>query len=594
MGEVNQSCVRSIKETIYKLKIESERTPQRPAVIYDLYLDMQTICHFGFLNDVENKDYYKKYSDYIKEIALNRVVDDKHRAEKWRQLYWDTVKLESFHFFESFLIYMEHKRPYKRRFYEPRKKTQHIVVEDLQALEDSRTTEMYALSEPARIGKSGMILFFLAWVILRKPHSHNAMGTYSGTVAKSFYNKFLKLVSEDEYCYEELYSYFNPTEKFITDKSAEDYHIFFTGIEDNPAISFRGIDGAWTGLVDVTEDGYLCVDDLIRDREHALSKTRTDKTFAEFTNKMLDRMHEGAKILLIGTLWNVYDPIMRLMEMYKDDPNHIFRKIPALDENDESNFDYELHGYSTDYYHKLRDQMIEGGMEADWRAKFQQAPYRREGILFPADELRYFNGILPFDHKFTYYTHNDPAFGGGDSVSMPIGLLDEETNWLYIVAWYFSKSGTKITAPEVGDMIMKYGLKEVTFEKDRGGDLYAQLVNEYLENKGYACSCNTKSAPRKISKEDFIKGYEGKIKANVIFLDNTKHNKEEMLANGVTYYERTPQYDRAMNELQIFASVGKNENDDAPDSLAKLCEKVYGGINALAEVETFSRVALGF
>lgn len=583
---INAEYKRAIDMTINNLR--------KDGLQLDYYLDLQTCCQLGFLYDTSNKEYYKYYSDYIKEIALKEVVEDKENAETWRNLYWDIVKLESFWFFESYLLYMEHKRPYERRFYEPRKKTQHIVVKDLQELEYSKTQKMYTLSEPARIGKSGMILFFLSWVILRHPHSHNAMGTYSGPAAKHFYTEILKIFTEDEYCYQELYSYFNPNEKFITEQSAEMMSISFTGIENFPTICFRGIDGSWTGIVDISDDGYLAVDDLIRDREHALSQTRTDKTFAEYTNKMVDRMHQGSKQLMIGTLWNVFDPIMRLMEINKDDPNYVFRKIPALNENDESNFDYEYNGYNTEYYKKLRDQMIKGGMEADWRAKFQQAPYRREGILFPSDELRMFNGVLPVDHKFIFITVCDVAFGGGDSVSMPIGLQDEDTGWIYIVDWYFNSSGIKITVPGVCDMLMKYGIKEITFEKNNGGQLYAKEVHDELEARGYICSCNTKPAPNNISKSDKIKGYEGKIKSMIIFLDTTKHDKERMLEEKVTYYERSPQYERAMTELSMFASVGSNEHDDAADSIAQICAKAYGDLNSLAEVEVFSRAVIGF
>ena len=142
MSEINKSCVRAINETIKNLKEESEKPRQARRVIYELYLDLQTICQFGFLNDVEHKDFYKKYSDYVKEVALDRVVDDKQRAELWRKLYWDLVKLESYWFFESFLIYMEHKRPYEKRFYEPRQKTLITVVNDLQNLEYSKDQRM--------------------------------------------------------------------------------------------------------------------------------------------------------------------------------------------------------------------------------------------------------------------------------------------------------------------------------------------------------------------------------------------------------------------------------------------------------------------
>lgn len=563
---INFEYKRAIDMTIKNLRKEGLQL--------DYYLDLQTCCQLGFLYDTENKDYYKYYSDYIKEIALKEVVEDKENAETWRNLYWEIVKLESFWYFESYLIYMEHKRDYEKRFYEPRRKTQHIVVEDLQKLEDSKSFKMYTLSEPARIGKSGMIMFFLSWVILRHPHSHNAMGTYSGPAAKHFYDEILKIFTENEYCFQELYSYFNPKEKFITDRSAEQMSISFTGIENFPTICFRGIDGSWTGIVDISDDGYLAVDDLIRDREHALSKARTDKTFAEYMNKMVDRMHQHSKQLMIGTLWNVNDPIMRLMEMNKDDPDYMFRKIPALNENGESNFDYEYNGYNTKYYTDLRDQMIKGGMDADWQAKFMQSPYMREGQLFPPDELGYFNGVLPPDHKFKFIVNCDVAFGGGDSVSMPIGLQDQTDKIIYIVDWYFNSSGVMVTVPGVVDMIIKHGIKNVTFEANAGGNLYASKIQEELKSRNYLCSCDSVRAPNNLPKEDKIKSCEGVVRQKFRFLDNTKHNKEEY-EDGTIIYEKSAQYDRALEEMASYVTIGKNVHDDAPDSIAQIAERAF-------------------
>lgn len=574
MSEINKSYKRAINETIKNLKVEASKSKTDNKAIYELYLDLQTCCQYGFMYDTENKDFYKQYSDYIKEIALDRVTDDKQRAKTWRKLYWDIVKLESFWFFESYLLYMEHKRDYEKRFYEPRRKTQHVVVEDLQKLEDSKTLKMYTLSEPARIGKSGMIMFFLTWVILRHPHSHNAMGTYSGPAAKHFYDEILKILTEDEYCYQELYSFFQPDEKFITDKSAEQMSISFTGIENFPTICFRGIDGSWTGIVDITDDGYLAVDDLIRDREHALSKARTDKTFAEYMNKMVDRMHQHSKQLMIGTLWNVNDPIMRLKEMNKDNPDYMFRKIPALNENGESNFDYEYNGYNTQYYTDLRDQMIKGGMDADWMAKFQQEPYMREGQLFPLDQLSYFNGVLPTGRKYRYVVNCDVAFGGGDSVSMPIGLQDQTDKIIYIVDWYFNSSGVMVTVPGVVDMIIKHGIKNITFEANAGGNLYASKVQEELKSRNYLCACDSVRAPNNLPKEDKIKACEGVIRQKFRFLDRTKHDLSEF-DKETTIYERSPSYDRALEEMSSYVTIGKNPHDDAADSISQIAERAF-------------------
>ena len=566
MAEPIKEYVNAIKLVIGRLK--------KDGITYQHYDDLKLICQVGYLNDAENKDFYKKYSDYVKEIAVKEVTEDEKNAEKWRNLFWETVKLESFWFFESYLIYMEHKRPYEKRFYEPRAKTLKTVVDDLQALEDSKSQKMYCLSQPSRTGKSTMIVFFLTWVVLRHPLSHNAMGTHSGMLADHFYKLFLDIFTTPEYCFEELYAYFQPQYKFIEDKSAEKMTIAFASKGDFPTITCRGIDGTWTGAIDISSDGYLCVDDLVRDRAHSLSPKRMADTFSEYLNKMVDRLNDGAKQLMIGTLWNVLDPIKRLEEMYENDDRYVFRKIPALNENGESNFDYEYKGFSTEYYQEMKDRLIKAGNEAEWMAKYQQNPYVREGLLFPLDELGYFNGVLPQGHKFRFAVNCDVAFGGGDSVSMPIGLHDLTDDLIYVIDWFFNSSGVSVTVPGVCDMIIKHGIKNVTFEANAGGQLYASKVQEELKRRNYLCSCDSVRAPNNLSKADKIKACEGTIRQKFRFLDSTKHNMDEF-DEETQVYERSPEYERALDELGTYVTIGKNPRDDAADSISQIAERVF-------------------
>ena len=563
---VNEGYKKAIDTTIANLRKEGLK--------YDLYLDLQACCQYGYLYDTENKDYYKKYTDYIKEIALKEVVDDAKHAKTWRKLYWDIVKLESFWFFESYLIYMEHKRPFEKQFYLPREKTLKKVVDDLQALEYSNSQKMYTLSMPSRVGKSTIMVFFLTWVVLRHPSSHNAMGTHSGFLADHFYKLLLDIFTTPEYCFEELYKYFQPDKLFIEDKSAEKMTISFVSKGDFPTITCRGIDGTWTGAVDISSDGYLMVDDLVRDRAHSLSPKRMNDTFSEYLNKMVDRKNDGAKEVLIGTLWNVLDPIKRLEEMYGNDSRYVFRRIPALNENGESNFDYEIKGFSTEYYQDMKDKLIRAGNEAEWMAKYQQQPYVREGLLFSLDELGYFNGILPQGHKFRFVVNCDVAFGGGDSVSMPVGLQDQTDNVVYIVDWYFNSSGVSVTVPGVVDMIIKHGIKNVTFEANAGGQLYSAKVQEELKSRNYLCACDSVRAPNNLSKEDKIKACEGTIRQKFRFLDGTKHNADDY-DNETVIYEKSAEYERALDELGTYVTIGKNVHDDAADSIAQIAERVF-------------------
>ena len=564
---MRNDCKRAYIETINKIK----KSDKADFVAFE---DLFYITKHGFVGDPEHKEEYKKYSDYVKEVALKQVTRDEKNAEKWRSLYWEHVKIESFLYFESYLIYMEHKRPYEKRFYEPRQNTLKTVVDDLQALEDSKDQRMLTESLPARTGKSTIMVFFGSWICLKHPESHNAMGTHSGFLADHFYKEMLDLLTTPEYCFEELYQYFQPGKKFIEDKSAEKMTISLVNKGDFPTFTFRGIDGTWTGAIDISSDGYLFVDDLVRDRTHSLSPKRMNDTFSEYLNKMVDRKNDGAKEIMIGTLWNVLDPIKRLEEMYANDDRYVFRRIPALNENGESNFDYEIKGFSTEYYQEMKDKLIKAGNEAEWMAKFQQQPYVREGILFPLDELGYFNGILPQGHKFGFAVNCDVAFGGGDSVSMPIGVHDKTDDIIYIVDWYFNSSGVGVTVPGVVDMIIKHGIKNVTFEANAGGQLYASKVQEELKSRGYLCACDSVRAPNNVSKEDKIKACEPVIRKKFRFLDRTKHDPSEF-DDDVIIYERSPEYDRALDEMGTYVTIGKNSHDDAADAISQIAERVF-------------------
>nr|DAV10044.1 MAG TPA: Terminase [Bacteriophage sp.] len=483
--------------------------------------------------------------------------------------YYELLKLESYYNFESFMYYMERKRNWSKRFYYPRRKTLKVVVNDLEDLEN-RKIKFYGLSMPSRVGKSTICIFFLAWVAMRRPNSHSAMGGHSGILAKGFYKELINLFSTEEYAFDELFFFWNPeyaNKSLVTDKSADEFTITLGDPDRFATVTCRGIDGTWTGAVDVSKDGYLYVDDLVRDREHSLSPTRMENTYQEYLNKMVDRKNDGARELMVGTLWNVLDPLERLRKSYDGNPEYRFRRIPALDENDESNFDYEINGFSTAYYRDMREKLD----KAEWEAKFMQRPFVREGLLFPTDELRYFNGILP-DGDFRRIGVVDVAWGGGDSLSMPIGA-EYDNGDVYIYDWVFNKGAKEVTLPLVVGRIIGNGIRQTRFEGNTGGELYCQYVDERLQDQKYKCSCTSRKAPNKVEKLSKIIAYSGDIKRKFIFLESKKVTQDQLQKDaelGVVRYRRNDEYQAAMDELTMFVSIGENKHDDAADGLTQL------------------------
>lgn len=483
--------------------------------------------------------------------------------DKW----YKTLKTESYYDFESFMFYMERKRHYSKRFYFPRRHTLKIVVNDLQDLEN-RIIKFYGLSMPSRVGKSTICIFFLAWVSLRRPNSHSAMGGHSGILAKGFYKELMNLFTTEEYTFSELFYFWNPeyaNKPLVTDKSADEFTITLGNPDRFATVTCRGIDGTWIGAVDVSKDGYLYVDDLVRDREHSLSPMRMENTYQEYLNKMVDRKNDGARELMVGTLWNVLDPLERMRKQYENNPQYRFRRIPALDENDESNFDYEINGFSTAYYRDMREKLD----KAEWMAKFMQKPYVREGLLFPDNELRFFNG--DFDEGLENKERKvialcDPAFGGADNLSMPI-CADFGGKQRYIIDWVYKKGTQAVTVPLIVAAIKKHYITELHIEQNAGGKLMTDSIKTEMKKQNvYFCRIIPYYANTKLPKEEKIKGYSDRVKEIFIFLISRQY----LAIDDRPTYIRTQMYQDAMDEFTMYTSEGKNPHDDASDSITQL------------------------
>lgn len=491
---------------------------------------------------------------------------------------YELLKLESFYDFESYMLYMEKDRPFDKRFYMPRRGTLQIVAKDLMRLENDEL-DTYGLSMPSRTGKSTICIMFLSWVGLRKPMSHNAMGGHSGQLVKRFYRGLDNVVSLEDYKYAELFNFFQPDYKKVVERKSTDpaeLSINLGKADEFPTYVCRGIDATWTGAIDISEDGYLYVDDLVRDREHSLSQTRMENTYQEYQNKMLDRMNDGAKKLLVGTLWSVLDPLVREEHENKDNPRAFFRKIPALNENDESNYQYDVKGFSSQYYINMRNRLD----TAEWMAKFQQKPFVREGLTFPIESLHRFDGYIPEGTHRTYAAV-DPAFGRGDSLSMPICKDFGEKK--YIIDWVHDKRSLEFTIPLIVDKIQEHMITKLRVEKNRGGDLVAEKIQDEMDKRNVRhCALIVENTSNKMAKEEKISAYSGYIKKNFYFLENKKWS-----IDCVEDYFASDQYKRAMDELVMFSAEGKNNWDDAPDSLTQLA-LMFDTQNTIHETRIFS------
>ena len=451
--------------------------------------------------------------------------------------------------FDSYCIALEWHRSPEKRFYLPRRSVLKTLVDDLQDLYDGNL-DFLGVSLPPRVGKSTLCIFFMTFVMGNRPAVANVMSGHSDKLTDGFYRELLSIITDDtQYAWKEIFS-----DVKLVDNSAKNETIDLERKKRFPTMTCRSISGTLTGAVEIGTGGVLYCDDLIEDLEESLNPVRLQNKYDAYLNQLKDRKKLGAVELMVGTRWNVGDPLGRIEEQYRDNPRYRFRVIPALNEQGESNFNYKYDlGFDTEYYRDMKASID----DATWMAKYMGNPYIREGLLFPADELRYYNGVLPDGEPDRVVAVVDTAWGGGDSLSMPIAYVYGDEVYVHDVV--FNTGDKTVTRPIVIGKLKQHHPHMVRWESNNGADEYGGIVDEKLRQDGVRINMSYKKAPTTQSKLSRIIQFAPDVK-KFYFLGD-KHRDSE--------------YEKFMRELTLFTVSGKNLHDDSPDSAAMLADFVF-------------------
>lgn len=505
------------------------------------------------------------------ELVKRAVIKNVKQGEEWYDLYRKVLLFRAPYCFEDYLIYLEIDRPPEERFYQPRRKVLKVVVEELQALAADELDELF-VSMPPRVGKTTILMLFITWIMGRDGEASNLYSAFSDIITSAMYTGVLEVMT-DSYTYN-WKKVFNNSGIANTDAKKETIDI--DRKKRYPTLTCRSLYGTLNGACDCK--GYLISDDLIGGIEEALNKDRMIGAWSKVSNNLIPRAKQTAKKIWIGTRWSLIDPAgLRMDFLQNDEEGKKVRfkiiNIPALNENDESNFDYDYNvGFNTDYYKQLRAQFERNNDMASWQAQYMGEPIERDGALFTPDTMNFYNGVIA-DEPVRNYMTVDVAWGGGDYVSAPVCVETENGDFIPDVV--FNNGDKTITRPLIVDCIIKNNVKYVQFEANNGGSEYAEWVERELKQRGYKCTITSKSAPTNKRKEARIFERAPEIR-EFYYLDNGRRHKE---------------YQLFMNNLYAFKIVGKNKNDDAPDSMAMLSEVRKRG--KCTSVTTFSRKNLG-
>ena len=459
------------------------------------------------------------------------------------------LKAAAYDDFDCYVRYMEWNREPKKRFYQPRRKVLKQVVDALQDLEDG-VLELLAVSLPPGAGKTTLAIFYLTWVAGRHPEEPSLTGSHSNSFVRGVYDEVLRMVDpEGEYLWRDIF----PTVG-VCNTNAKDCRIDFGTRKRFETLQFTSIGTGNAGLYRAM--WLLYCDDLVSGIEVALNKERLDKLWEVYTTDLRQRkIGDHCKELHIATRWSVHDVIGRLEDIYSGNKKARFIVVPAMDANDESNFDYDYGvGFSTEFYRQQRDIMD----DASWRALYMNEPIEREGLVYSEDELRRFFE-LPTDDPDAVIGICDTKDKGTDYAVLPVA-------YLYGQDYYIGDVLCDNNLPDIVDVrmveiLVQNRVKQCRFESNSAGGRTAQKIQEGVKNRGGHCNITTKYTTS--NKETRI-------------IVNSAWVKEHCLFKDSSTYKPNSDYGKFMKMLCSYTMAGKNKNDDVPDAMAMLAEYAQG------------------
>ena len=255
------------------------------------------------------------------------------------------------------------------------------------------------ITMPPRHGKSELASRkFPAYALGRYPDLNIIATSYAADLASRMNRDVQRIIDQPLY-----YSLFPQTVlnrtnvKTVSHGAALRNSDIFEVVGHSGGYRSAGVGGGITGM----GGDILIIDDPIKDRKEADSKTVRESVWDWYTSTLYTRAAPGGGILLIQTRWHMDDLAGRLLEAAKSGEGDQWEIVdfPAIATQDEKHRKKgeALHParYDLEQLHKIKRALG----SRDWSALYQQNPVPDGGSIFQRDWLRRYK---PFELPETW------------------------------------------------------------------------------------------------------------------------------------------------------------------------------------------------
>lgn len=323
------------------------------------------------------------------------------------------------------------------------------------------------LSVPPRHGKSQeCTIDFPAWVLGKKPEAEIITASYSATLAEDFGAKTREKVQTPQY--KKIF----PNIELKEDEQARGKWRTNKG----GAYLAVGVGGAVTGM----GADFAIVDDPIKNREEAESKTMRDKVWDWFTSTLFTRLSPHGVVIIIHTRWHEDDLTGRILAEPERFPRVKVIKFPAIAEQYDG-FRHEGEALWANRYSLSSLEEIKRSIGAyDWAALYQGSPVNPESQEFRKDMFQYRTEEEVSQLRTNRYLTIDTAISQRDSADYTgfcDNRVDSRSKW-NIRAWH-----QRISPKDLIDMLFTLhannNYNAIGIEKT----IYLQVIQPFLQEE---------------------------------------------------------------------------------------------------------------
>lgn len=228
---------------------------------------------------------------------------------------------------------------------------------------------------PPRTGKTELLIRFAAWHLGRQADRPILYASYGADLAWEKSGDTRAVVASEEFAQVFPGVGLNPLQR-----SVQRWRI----AGRRGGMQAQGVGGPLTGK----GGSLIIVDDPVKNRQEADSRTMRDAAWKWYTSTLRTRLEPGGRIVLVMTRWHEDDLAGRLLEKAKEDPaadQWTVVSLPALAREHDPLGRRPGEALDPSRYneHALRRTKASIG-ERDWSALYDQAPRADDGNVFKA------------------------------------------------------------------------------------------------------------------------------------------------------------------------------------------------------------------